>query len=61
MKKQVQGSFTVEAVFLVPIIIFLTAFIFQTAIALYREVDAASADLKVLEQLDTVEKFKEKE
>lgn len=57
MKKTVKGIFTVEAAFLFPVVILLTVFCLQTAIALYGEVAEASEDVSALRELDCFEVF----
>lgn len=52
-----RGSYTVEAVFLFPVILFLMAFILQLSIALYENVQQAAEDVEVLRQLDTGSMF----
>lgn len=48
-----RGSYTVEGVFIFPIIIFLIVFILRLAIALYGNVQMAAEDVEILRQLDT--------
>lgn len=57
IKKTQKGVFTVEAAFLVPILILLTAFFLQTTISLYSEVDQAAQDTAALREMDSVEYF----
>lgn len=54
---RLRGSFTVEAAFLIPVIILLTAFFLNTAIALYGTVDRAAGDGEEVKKLDSVELF----
>ena len=56
-RKKLRGSFTVEAAFLFPVIILLTAFFLQTAISLYETVEEASANSKELKKINSVELF----
>lgn len=56
-KRGLRGSFTVEAAFLFPILVFLTAFVLQTAIALYEDADRAAADAAELEKTNGLELF----
>lgn len=47
------GSFTVEAVFLFPIIIFLIALILQVSVSWYQGACAAARDIETVRELDT--------
>ncbi|MCD7921054.1 MAG: hypothetical protein LUE14_03095 [Clostridiales bacterium] len=52
-KTTVRASFTVESVFLFPIIIFLIAFMLQLSIGWFESIQQAAADVDVLRELDT--------
>lgn len=56
-KAAYRGSYTVESVFLFPVIVFLIAFILQLSIALYGNVHQEAEDVEVLRQLDTGKMF----
>lgn len=57
MKYGVKGSFTVEAAFLFPILVLLIAFVLQTAIGWYEEVEQTSAAISNQQQIDSVSVF----
>lgn len=57
VKKTTRGSFTVEASFLFPILVLLTAFFLQASISLYSEVAKTAQDTAQLRELDGVEIF----
>lgn len=57
LKKTCSGTFTVEAAFIFPILVFLIAFFLQTAILLYSEVDHVAQDVTALRELNNVENF----
>jgi len=48
-----RGSFTVEAVFLFPVIVLLLAFILHLSMDWYGSVQQAAADVDVLRELDS--------
>lgn len=52
-----RASFTVEAAFLFPVIVLLTAFFFHTAIAQYGTVEKAAAGSEDLKNVKSVELF----
>ncbi|MCD8299717.1 MAG: hypothetical protein LUC41_00840 [Clostridiales bacterium] len=53
MKIRLKGSFTVEAVFLYPIIVALVAFMLCICINWYQGISEAAADTEDLVELDT--------
>ena len=55
---QVMASFTVEAAFIMPVVILLLAWTMQLAVGLYGKVEAESADLTQIEKIDSVSQFK---
>jgi hypothetical protein len=57
LKYGVKGSFTVEAAFLFPIIVLLIAFVLQTAIGWYEEVEQTSVAISNQQQIDSVSVF----
>ena len=57
IQKTVNGSFTMEAVFLFPILVFLILFLLLNAISLYEEADQAASDIKEVRQMDSLEIF----
>ncbi len=57
MRKTWRGSYTVEAVFLFPILVFLLAFLLSLSISWYETVYTASEDVTALEELDTQSLF----
>ena len=57
IQKTENGSFTVEAVLLFPILVFLILFLLLTSISLYEEVDQAASDIKAVRQMDSLEIF----
>jgi hypothetical protein len=57
LKYGVKGSFTVEAAFLFPILVLLIAFVLQTAIGWYEEVEQTSAAISNQQQIDSVSVF----
>lgn len=52
-KMTVRASFTVEAVFLFPIIIFLIAFMLHLSIDWFADIQQTAEDVDVLRELDT--------
>ncbi len=54
---RVRGSYTVEAVFLFPIIVFLLAFMLQLSIGWYEKVQQEGQNTETLCQLDTRKYF----
>jgi hypothetical protein len=57
LKYGVKGSFTVEAAFLFPILVLLIAFVLQTAIGWYEEVEQTSVAISNQQQIDSVSVF----
>ena len=47
------GSYTVEAVFLMPMIIFLLAFVLYVSMDWYESVEQTAGSTEVIQQLDT--------
>lgn len=61
MKKYVRASYTVEAAFLMPILIFLTAFVMTQALEMYRETSEKLGEMGetcVTEPVTTVRRLK---
>ena len=59
-EKKVSASFTVEAAFIMPIVILLTAWILHMAIALYIKVDDAASDITEVRAVDSLKLFRDK-
>ncbi len=57
MRVKCRGSFTVEAVFLYPIIVALIAFMLSISINWYQSIRETAADTAELTELDTMENF----
>ena len=51
------ASFTVEAAFLMPVVILLLVWTMHLAVGLYTRVDAEASDLRQIEQIDAVRQF----
>lgn len=54
---RVHGSYTVEAVFLFPMILFLIIFSLQLSVSWYQSAYETSQDLQAVRELDTQEYF----
>lgn len=57
IKTAYSGSYTVESVFLFPILLFLIAFILHLSIGLCGNVNQAAEDVQTVRQLDTGKMF----
>ena len=57
LRAKVCGSYTVEAVFLFPILVFLVVFMLQISMAWCEKVQQVSEDMETLQQLDSREAF----
>ncbi len=60
-RHSVRASFTVEAVFLFPIFVFLLAFILSISMNWLVKIQEETADMETLSQLDTLSYFLEKD
>lgn len=55
-----KASFTVEAAFLLPLIIVLTAWMIQLTIGLYESVSETAENITLVTELDAVSMFRER-
>ncbi len=61
MKKYVEGSFTIEASFLMPILILLFVFLLHLTIRLYVKVDQTASEYHQVQEIKSTEIFRKTE
>lgn len=58
--KRVNANFTVEAAYIMPIVILLSAWLIHLAIGLYEKVEQSASDIHLVEDQDSLKDFREK-